>query len=165
MRIFGGHNNTLTGSLARFKCDKFDEVVRVLAFAGYRKSDYGRAEFDCKLTYCGRGGWLMIIRKTGEPMWNIVRLGGHIEESIDDTELDRLVGLIRAAGIVINLPEKYLEYIPPIEKVDPADVPTEFLDRHAVSGTTIEEAQEMEKEWNEKRLKMTPEELAVKNLY
>lgn len=107
----------------------------------------------------------MIIRKTGEPMWNIVRLGGHIEESINDKELERLIGLFRAADIVISLPEKYLEYIPPIDKVDPAHAPTDCSERWAISSTTIEEAQEMEKAWNEKRSKMTKEELAVKNLY
>jgi hypothetical protein len=165
MRLFSGHGGTVVGPIARFPFDKLEEFNKVLLTLKFRENNFGFAEFDHAMVYRGPGGWFMVTRKIGEPMWNIVRLGGHIEDSITDDALEKLVVVMKAANIDISVPKSYLEYIPPIDKVDPIHIPIEQSKLNAISSVTIEKAQEYEKAWHEKRQKMTPEELAVHDLY
>ena len=150
MRKFSGEATTMVCSLARFPLAQFQDVVKVLEQERYRKSDFGADEFDFKNTYRGPGGWLMIIRKIGESKWNIVRLGGSIEDSISDFELKRLASVLKDHKINVDLPKEYLEYIPPTDVFD-SENPSE-TGRDELSDVNIKEAQDMEKKWHEHRL-------------
>jgi len=166
MRKFAGEASTLVCSLARFPLSQFDEVVKVLEKERYTKENFGADEFDGKHTFVGssrEGGWFMITRKIGESKWNIVRLGGSIHHSITDADLKHLVTVLRENKIDVDVPQTYLEYIPPTDTFDPEN-PSETRSEE-LSDVNIADAQAMEKKWHEDRLKMTPEQLARRTYY
>lgn len=129
--------------LVRFRFERFDEVVAVLEKEGYTAMTYtdGIFAYPQRCTFYSRQGWLMIIRKDGEPSWNIVRLrSSDMSRWIDDAELRHLVFMLKNKGIGLALP-KGDEYIPRLVAVNIEHTSSHNPSARGITKETIGEAQ------------------------
>lgn len=149
-------------SVARFPFEAIFAVKQFLVDIYFREAHYsdGRIRF-----HLNDKQWLMIIRKDGEKMWHITTVGG-ADYCITKTVLAIIVQGLREKGIEIFTPSEDYECVTPhMAEPDRLYMCTTAYDRMQCSPTTVQQADEDEKKWKERREKGQRVDTELDNLH